>query len=75
MLVNVFFSFSGKYESEIIKMCIEIPLIHSFFVNTYLFIYLIINVGLCWVFIAAHGLSLVAESGGYSSLQCTGFSL
>ena len=30
---------------------------------------------LCWVFIAAHGLSLVAASGGYSSLWCAGFSL
>ena len=28
-----------------------------------------------WVFVAVCGLSLVAESGGYSSLQCTGFSL
>ena len=27
-----------------------------------------------WVFVAAHGLSLVAVSGGYSSLRCTGFS-
>ena len=26
-------------------------------------------------FVAAHGLSLVAVSGGYSSLQCSGFSL
>ena len=30
---------------------------------------------LCWVFVAVRGLSLVAASGGYSSLQCTGFSL
>ena len=30
---------------------------------------------LCWVFIAAHGLSLVVASGGYSLLPCTGFSL
>ena len=30
---------------------------------------------LCWLFVAACGLSLVAVSGGYSSLQCTGFSL
>ena len=30
---------------------------------------------LCWVFIAAHGLSLVAVSRGYSSLWCAGFSL
>ena len=28
-----------------------------------------------WVFIAVRGLSLVAESGGSSSLWCTGFSL
>ena len=28
-----------------------------------------------WVFVAAHGLSLVAASGGYSSLRCAGFSL
>ena len=28
-----------------------------------------------WVFVAAHGLSLVEASRGYSSLQCTGFSL
>ena len=30
---------------------------------------------LCWVFIAAHRLSLVAASRGYSSLWCAGFSL
>ena len=29
---------------------------------------------LCWVFVAAHGLPLVAASGGYSSLRCAGFS-
>ena len=28
-----------------------------------------------WVFVAARGLSLIAASGGYSSLQCAGFSL
>ena len=28
-----------------------------------------------WVFVAACGLSLVAVSGGYSSLRCMGFSL
>ena len=43
-----------------------------FLINLFvLFIYF----WLCWVFVAAHGLSLVAASGGYSSLQCTGFSL
>ena len=30
---------------------------------------------LCWVFIAACGLSLFVVSRGYSLLQCTGFSL
>ena len=29
---------------------------------------------LCWVFVAAHRISLVAASGGYSLLQCTGCS-
>ena len=30
---------------------------------------------LCWVFVAACGLSLVVASGGYSLLWCAGFSL
>ena len=38
-------------------------------------IYIILFFWLRWVFIAARGLSLVASSGGYSSLRCTGFSL
>ena len=37
-----------------------------------IFIYLF---WLHWVFVAACGLSLVGASGGYSSLQCPGFSL
>ena len=28
-----------------------------------------------WVFVAVRGLSLVAANGGYSLLQCVGFSL
>ena len=39
----------------------------------YLFIYLFIY--FIWVFVAPCGLSLVAESRGYSSLRCAGFSL
>ena len=39
------------------------------------FINLFIYFCLFSVFVAAHGLSLVAVSRGYSSLQCTGFSL
>ena len=30
---------------------------------------------LCWVFVAARGLSLVGVSGSYSLLWCVGFSL
>ena len=40
----------------------------------YLSIYLFIYFWLHWVFVAVHGLSLVAASGGYS-LWCAGFSL
>ena len=42
-----------------------------FFLHIYLFIYFWLR----WVFVAARGLSLVAVSGGYSLLQCMGFSL
>ena len=42
----------------------------SFFFLKKLFIYL----WLCWAIIGAHELSLVAASGGYSSLRCRGFS-
>ena len=43
--------------------------------NHYLFLNLFIYFWLCWVFVAAWGLSLVAASRGYSSLRCAGFSL
>ena len=43
------------------------------FFQMYLFNLFIL--GCVWVFAAARGLSLVEESGGYSSLWCTGFSL
>ena len=46
-----------------------------FFCFVYLFTYLLIYFWLCWVFLAACRLSLVAASGGYSSLLCAGFSL
>ena len=39
------------------------------------FIHLFIYFWLCRVFVAACGLSLVAESGGYSSLRCAGLSM
>ena len=43
-----------------------------FLIFIYSFIYVF---WLHWVFVAAHGLSLVEASGGYSSLRCVGFSL
>ena len=43
--------------------------------NIFYFIYLFVCFWLHWVFVAVHGLSLVAVSRGYSSLQCAGFSL
>ena len=48
-----------------------------FFLNRRFFVCLFVcfYFWLCWVFIAACGLSLVAASGGYSSLRCMGFSL
>ena len=45
----------------------------SFFKNIYLFVGLTFS--LWWIFLAVHGLFLVAESGGYSSWGCVGFSL
>ena len=52
-------------------------MIHPFFFLSIsvLFFFNFIYFWLRWVFIAAHGLSLVAASGGYSSLWCTVFSL
>ena len=41
------------------------------FLKINLFIYFC----LFWVFVAAHGLSLVAARGGYLSLRCMGFLL
>ena len=45
-----------------------------FYIYVSLF-YLFIYFWLCWVCVAMRGLSLVAVSGGYSSLQCMCFSL
>ena len=47
------------------------PLLFFFFFKFYLFIYFWLR----GVFVAARELSLVVASGGYSLLQCTGFSL
>ena len=43
-----------------------------FFFN---FIIYLFNFWLCWVSVSVQGLSLVAASGGHSSLRCAGLSL
>ena len=51
---------------------LKLLLVVCFFLNLFiLFIYFWLR----WVFVAARRLSLVAASGGYSSLWCAGFSL
>ena len=47
---------------------------NKFIYLSYKFIYFI-YFWLCWVFVAAHRLSLVVASGVYSLLRCAGFSL
>ena len=50
----------------------------SFLLNDYkwyCFLNLFIYFWLCWVFISVRGLSLVAASGGHSSLRCAGLLL
>ena len=55
---------------------ISILIIYKHELNIIIFIfYKFIYFWLRWVFVAARGLSLVAVSGGYSSLRCVGFSL
>ena len=51
------------------------PHITGHFSGLLYIIYVFIYFWLCWVFVAACRLSLVAVSGDYSSLRCTGFSL
>ena len=46
-----------------------------FFFLTLFYFYLFIYFWWRWVSVAARGLSLVAASGGHSSLQCAAFSL
>ena len=54
-----------------VKWSFIVVLIFLFFLN--LFILFIIYFWLRWVFTAVRGLSLVAASGGHSSLRCVGF--
>ena len=47
----------------------------SLYFSMYVCMYVCIYFWLHWVFVAVHGLSLVVVRGGYSLLQCVGFSL
>ena len=68
----------GQYEKSVSssQFCCELKTVlkknNLFLINLFI---LLIYFWLHWVFVAARGLSLVVMSGGYSSLQCTGFSL
>ena len=79
-----YFSIKVIKKIENTAKCFELPIAvwHLSSLDTcifwgvfYFFNYLIIYFWLCWVFVAAHRLSLVEASGGYSSLRCAGFSL
>ena len=49
---------------------------HPIYIYIYIFFFFFFFFfWLCWIFVAAHGLSVVALSEGYSSLRCAGFSL
>uniref|UniRef100_A0A8C6BCQ0 Hyaluronidase n=1 Tax=Monodon monoceros TaxID=40151 RepID=A0A8C6BCQ0_MONMO len=76
----VSYIFKTRKMKQPIKVQIQclVSFLSTFFVFLYFlhFIFKLINIfWLCWVFVAAHGLSLVAESGGYPSLRYAGFSL
>ena len=62
------------WQVDSLPLCHQgIPMHVSFFKK--IFIYLFIYFWLRWVFISVRGLSLVAASGGHSSLRCAGLSL
>ena len=64
--VSICFITRSSYYISKFHICINIQ---------YLFLSLFIYLGLCWVVIAVHRLSLVAMSRGYSLLGHAGFSL
>ena len=63
------------WEPALIVGCSLLVTENPFAVVSFLFFINLFYFWLCWVFIAVRGLSLVAASGGYSLLQCVGFSL
>ena len=65
----------GYYQYLHHRVVVWIKYATSFYFFHYYLKYLFIYFWLCWVFVPALRLSLVAVSGGYSSLRCMGFSL
>ena len=69
----------GQLPAKIMKLFLNL----DYQLRLFSFLFLLEAVVFCcccyfwlhWVFVAVRGLSLVAVSGGYSSLWCTGFSL
>ena len=82
-------SFDFHFPNDICRAFFHVPIGHlciffgemsvqvfcPFFFFLILFIYLFIYFWLCWVFVSALGLSLVAASRGHSSSRCAGLSL
>ena len=67
---NILFHYGLSQDIEYSSLCCTVgPYLFIYF-KVYLFYF-----WLCWVLIAARGLSLVEVSGGYSLLRCAGFSL
>ena len=73
VFLNIFNFLSGRpiYYKACHPIVTEVEFLFFFYKFIYLFIYFCLR----WVFVAARGLSLVAVTWGYSSLQCAGFSL
>ena len=65
------FYYRKKNWNQVLTVSIERLRLHLLLSLINLFIYFWLH----WIFVAARGLSLVAVSGGYCSLWCTGFSL
>ena len=64
-----------SFLAQSIIKSIYMKITQNIYIFFYKFILFYFYFWLCWVFVAARGLSLVAASVGYSSLQCVGFSL